>query len=81
MAIPENPFQEAETALTDLDGRVTILETGANQAIIDRLNTIEAENAALKSRVTDLEATTTAQQQIIDQHENRLDAVSAGAQG
>ena len=57
MAIPENPFQEAEDALTNLDGRVTILETGANQAIIDRLNTIEAENAALKSRVEALEAT------------------------
>ena len=57
MAIPENPFQEAEDVLVDIDDRLTALETGANQAIIDRLNAIEAENAALKTRVEALEAT------------------------
>lgn len=75
MAIPENIFLDAEATLTDLDTRLTTLEAGMDLTpIIDRLNALEAENAAIKTRLEAAEAT-------ITQHETRLDAVSAGAQG
>ncbi len=47
------------TSLTELDDRVTALETaGANQSVLDRIAALEADNAALKAQVAALETKT-----------------------
>lgn len=67
-------FPDANTTLDNLLSRVGALEMNANQAILDRLATLEDENVALKFRVQSAE-------DALVKHEGRLDAISTGAAG
>ncbi len=75
-------FEAAETKIAEIDSRVTVLEAGMDlSAITTRLDALEAENAVLRQRTLDLGAQVITLSEQVAKHEDRLDAVSLGAQG